>query len=91
MENKTTIELLELISKLEAKANKDPNGETDWNTFESALGELRNREPFRGILGESEDPNDPTLQERVEELEDSIKKLKRHSHHLKSDDVVIRI
>ena len=91
MENKTTIELLELISKLEKEANKDTNGNTDWDKYELAIGELRNREPFKGIMGESDDPNDQTLQQRLEEVEDIVKKLRRHSHHEKSGDVMIRI
>ncbi|MCK4307294.1 hypothetical protein KAW50_03590 [candidate division WOR-3 bacterium] len=91
MENKTTIELLELISKLEKQADKDPNGETDWEKLDEALEELRNREPFRGILGESDDPNDLTLQERIEELEDTVKELRRHKHYERSGDVMIRI
>lgn len=91
MENKTTIELLELISNLEVESKKDPNGETDWDKYAEAIGELRNREPFKGILGESEDVNDPTLQERIEELEDKVKKLLRHKHDERSGDVLIRI
>ena len=91
MENKTTIELLELINKLEVQSNEDPNGGTDWYTYAEAIDTLKNREPFKGIMGESEDPNDPSLEERVEELEDLVKKLRRHSHHEKSGDVVIRI
>ena len=91
MENKTTIELIELISKLEAEANKSTNGETDWEKYTEAMDELKSREPFKGLWGESDDENDPTFQERIEELEDKVKKLCRHSHQEKTGDVVVRI
>jgi len=91
MENKTTIELLELIGKLEAEANKDPDGKTDWDKYEEAINELKTRELFRGIYGTKDDKNDLTFQERIKELEDNVKKLCRHSHQEKSGDVVIRI
>lgn len=91
MENKTTIELLELISKLEKESQKDPDGSTDWEKYEEIIGELQNREPFRGILGESKDVNDPTLQERIVALEETVKYLRRHKHDEKSGDVMVRI
>ena len=91
MENKTTTELLELISKMDAQSSKDPDGILDWDKYGEALAELRKREPFRGIWGESEDQNDPTLEERLEELENIVKQLKRHKHNEKSGDVMVRI
>ena len=90
MENKTTIELLELLWKLDKQSEKK-EGEIDWDKWEEALAELRKREPFSGIFGESEDSNDPTLEERIEVLEEIVKSLKRHKHDEKSGDVMIRI
>lgn len=90
MENKTTIELLDQISKLEIKSNQK-DGEIDWDKYGELTVELCKRYPFSEIIGEKDDKNDFTLEERIEELEETVKQLRRHSHHEKSGDVMIRI
>lgn len=87
MENKTTTELLDLAWKLENL----PENKQDWDKYEEVIAELRKRYPFSEILGEKDDPNDYTLEEKVEELEDDVKLLKRHKHDEKTGDVLTRI
>ncbi len=91
MENKTTVELIELISKLEKESEKDKDGRFDWDKYEEVSAELVKRYPFSEILGVKDDPNDFTLEERINELEETVKLLKRHKHEEKSGDVVVRI
>lgn len=85
MENKTTTELIDLLYKLETL----PEGKQDWDKFDSVLAELRTREPFSRIIGEDE--GDPSLEEKVEQLLEDVKLLKRHKHDEHSGDVLIRI
>lgn len=87
MENMKTTELLDLVWKLENL----PDGKVDWDRYGEATAELRKRYPFSEILGEKDDPNDYTLEETVEGLEEDVKLLKRHKHGDKSGDVLIRI
>lgn len=89
MENKTTSELLDLLFKYEKQAEKDDD--FDWDKYEEVLGELRNREPFKKIIGESSQNDEATLIEKVEELIEDVKLLKRHKHDEHSGDVLIRI
>ena len=84
MENKTTTELLNLLTKL---VDKDGNLLDGW---QDAYDELTTRMPFSEILT-NEFSGGESLQEKVEELEDEIKRLKRHKHDDKSGDVLIRI
>ncbi len=83
MENKTTTELLDLVTKL---VGKDGHLEKGW---EEAWEELQTRHPFYDILSEDMDESIPALWEKIEDLEGEIKKLKRHSH--KGGRVVISI
>jgi hypothetical protein len=85
MENKTTIELIELLTKL---VDKEGNLLDGWS---EAYDELKNREPFHVILKNGVIPDDETLEGRLELLEEDIKKLKRHKHDEKTNDVLIRI
>jgi len=85
MENKTTTELLDLLSKLIDKDGNLLKG------YEEAEEELKSREPFWQIFNEDFDESIPALLERIEDLEAEIKKLKRHKHDDKTGDVLIRI
>ncbi len=91
MENKTTTELLDLLFKLDKDIEKDEDGKFDYNNYDKVVIELSNRHPFDKILGKHPDPNDFTLEERIDSLEEDIKLLKRHKHDEKSGDVMTRI
>ena len=84
MENKKTTELLDLLAK-----NTGDNYDGEKN--EELLGELRNREPFFTLLNPDWEESVPRLIATVKELEEEIKKLKRHKHDAKTDDVMVRI
>jgi len=90
MENKTTTELLDLLFKLDKKLEKDSES-VDWEQYEAIVAIIKKRFPFNQILGELDDPNDCSLEERIESLEEELKKLKRHKHDEKTGDVLIRI
>ena len=85
MENKTTTELLNLLTKLVDKEGNLLEG------YDEALEELRNREPFYQILHEDFDDSLPALKEEIADLKDELKKLKRHKHEPNTGDVLIRI
>jgi NH3-dependent NAD+ synthetase len=87
MENKTTTELLDLLYKIENL----PDDKADWDKYEEVLTELRTRNPFKEIIGESMENDEATLQEKVEELLEDVKLLKRHKHDINSGDVLVRI
>lgn len=84
MENKTTTELIDLLTKLVDKEGRLKEG------YEEAYAELRKRSPFDQIL-KSEWETNESLQELVEQLVDDVKLLKRHKHDEKSGDVLVRI
>lgn len=65
------------------------SGKEDGTKFGDIFGELRNRESFRSMIGNSEFDN--SLEQRIEEIESDIKLLKRHKHDEKSGDVMVRI
>ena len=83
MENKTTTELLDLLKSL---VDKDGNLDDKWS---DVYDELKTREPFNLILSNSE--NEETLEDRIDDLEAEVKKLTRHKHDSKTNDVMIRI
>lgn len=85
MENKTTTELLDLLESL---VTKEGNLKAGW---EDALEELKSREPFNAILKNSVISDEETLEGRIENIEQSIKELKRHKHNPNNCDVLIRI
>ena len=85
MENKTTTELIDLLTKLVDKDGKLKDG------YEEAFEELKNREPFYFLLHEDYDESLPSLLREMEELREEVKLLKRHKHDIKSGDVMIRI
>ncbi len=91
MENKTTSELLDLAFKIEKAGEKTKDGNFDWDKFGEVCNELFTRYPFSEILGEKEGQNDFTLEERIENLEETIKKIKRHKHDEKNGDVMARL
>jgi len=84
MENKTTTELIDLLTKL---VDKEGNLQEGW---EEASEELLTRDPFNLILSNKFSEGD-SLEERLDGLEEDIKLLKRHKHDDKSNDVLIRI
>ena len=82
------MELLNLLHKLPEE------GEKTWGaggTYEKLMEELRTRQPFQMLLDEDFDDSLPNLVEQVAELREEIKKLKRHKHDIKTNDVMIRI
>jgi len=89
MENKKTTELLDLLNKV--SFNEESNQQDIDNVFE----ELCKRPPFDKLFGENQygsaDTREMTHEERLDELEENTRLLKRHSHHEKSGDVMIRI
>jgi len=90
MENKTTSELLDLLWKLEKKSEK--SGQALDDDYDAALAELRKRPPFDSIIGDRQDDGfDPSLEERMGDVQVDIKKLKRHKHDPHSGDVMVRI
>ena len=89
MENKTTTELLDTLHKLDKQSEE--KGNFDWDKYDEVVDEIENRFPFNKILGEHSDPNDFTLEERVKNLEEIMKLLKRHKHDEKTGDVMTRI
>ena len=87
MENKTTTELLELLSKLtDEKGDFKAGGK-----YDRIMEELKTRYPFYDIFNEEYENSLPALREEIDELKADIKKLKRHKHDGKSGDVLIRI
>ena len=87
MENKKTTELLEMLSNLDE--NKG-----DWKSggkYEQIIAELKTRQPFTELLNEDYDESLPSAWEVIKELQEEIKRLKRHKHDKMSGDVMIRI
>ena len=82
MENKTTTELLDLLEKLVSKDGNLKEG------YEECLEELKSREPFYSLFNPR---TEKTVADELEDIEEDIKKLKRHKHDVKTGDVVIRI
>jgi hypothetical protein len=64
-------------------------GKEDWNKFADVLAELRTREPFSRFIGI--DVGNPSLDEKVDQLLEDVKLLKRQKHDEHSGDVLIRI
>ena len=89
MENKKTTELLDLLMKVsfDEKSNQ--------HDIDDVFAELCKRPPFDKLFGEnqygSSNMREMTHDERLEELEDDVKLLKRHKHDDKSGDVLVRI
>ena len=87
MENKKTTELLDLLQNLdEEKGDYKFDGK-----HSNIITELKTREPFTELLNEDYDESLPSLVKTVNELKEEIKKLKRHKHDEKTNDVLIRI
>jgi len=92
MENKTTVELLDLLNKAPKEGGKGYDEFWAENgTYEQIMEELKRREPFLQILGEDWDTSLPAAWEEIENLKAEVKKLKRHKHDEKTGDVLIRI
>lgn len=87
MENKTTVELLELLHKKGTGSGDN----YDEEIYEAAFAELKKRCPFWEILDEDWEEGLPVAWEVIKELQEEIKLLKRHKHEEKSGDVMIRI
>lgn len=80
-ENKKTSELLDLLPTL-----IDENGRLEAD-HEAVFEELKSREPFYSLIH----PRDKEVSEELQNIEEDIKKLKRHKHDDKTGDVVVRI
>jgi hypothetical protein len=87
MENKTTTELLDILSKLKEEKGDFASG----GKYEQIMDVLKTREPFTYLLNEDWDTSLPAASEAIKDLQEEIKKLKRHKHDPKSGDVMIRI
>ncbi len=87
MENKTTTELLEVLRKKGTGSGDN----YDQETYDSAFTELKKRSPFWEILDEDWEEGIPAILVRLADLEDEVKKLKRHKHDEKTGDVMIRV
>jgi hypothetical protein len=75
------------VGKEKRKERPSPDDE-----YDIALAELRKRSPFDAIIGDRQDDGfDPSLEEQMDEIQDDIKKLKRHKHDPHSGDVMTRI
>jgi predicted nucleic acid-binding Zn-ribbon protein len=85
MENKTTAELLNELAEL-----KDEDYDTG-GKFEELMSHLKMREPFFQILHQDVEESLPKAWEAIQELQDEVKRLKRHKHDEKSGDVLVRI
>lgn len=87
MENKKTTELLDLLNKVSEDENSNQQEVDD--IFEV----LAKRPPFDQLFGKNKwgDSSDPTHEERLEELEDDVKLLRRHRHDDNSGDIMVRI
>ena len=85
MENKTTTELLDLLTKLANKKGDLQEG------YSEVLEELETREPFWTLLSKDSESSVEILLEEIEELKEEIKLLKRHKHDEKTNDVLVRI
>jgi hypothetical protein len=95
MENKTTMELLNLLGKYSVKErNEEEISDDETDAYVEACNEIRQRAPFDIILNQDFQDN-PPLEERIDDLEknteDFQKKIKRHKHDTQSGDVMIRI
>ena len=87
MENKNTTELLDLLWKLESATEE----KQDWDKYGEVIAELRKRPPFSDIIGQKDSANEYSLEERIENLEEDLKLLKRHKHDSHNGDVLVRI
>ncbi len=87
MENKTTTELLDLLSKLSEEKG-------DWQTggrYEQIMDVLKTREPFTYLLNDNYEESLPSAWEAIKDLQEENKKLKRHKHDPNSGDVMVRV
>lgn len=87
MENKKTTELIDLLNTCDEKKGDYQSG----GKYELISAELEKREPFLQILGEDWDTGLPAAWEAIKDLQEEIKRLKRHKHDDKTGDVMIRI
>lgn len=90
MENKKTTELLDLLWEME-NTPEDKQKEDHWDRASNVRAELEKRLPFNEIIGSREEANEWSHNERLEELEEDVKLLKRHKHDEHTGDVMIRI
>ena len=82
MENKSILELLELLNKLK---NKNGNLSDEWYEVWDALLEW---EPFCTILNPDNEKGIPQIFEEIKELKNEIRKLKNHKHD-KNGEVMV--
>ena len=87
MENKTTTELLDLLQKL----SEDKGDYAQGGRYEQIMEVLKDREPFFQLLNPNDEESLPAVWDVVRNLQEEVKKLKRHKHDQTSGDVLIRI
>ena len=85
MENKKTTELLDMIANLNEDEYKEGG------QYQKLMGELETREPFLNILNKDWDTSLPSAWEAIKDLQEEVKKLKRHKHDEKTGDVMVRV
>lgn len=86
MENKKTTELLDLLQKLDSDKDFGEGGK-----YEKILEVFKWQQPFALLYNEDWENSLPNLVKQIECLQEEIKKLKRHKHDEKTNDVLIRI
>jgi hypothetical protein len=87
MENTTTTELLEVLRKMGTGAGDD----YDEDVYDEAFAELKTRSPFWELFNEDWEEGIPQILVRLADLEEELKKLKRHKHDPVTGDVMVRI
>lgn len=85
MENKKTSELIDMLDELKE------DDYSEGGKYQKIMGELETREFPLQILGEDWDTSLPMAWKAIEELQEEIKKLKRHKHDDKTGDVMVRV
>ena len=85
MENKTTTELLDLLTSLVDKEGNLKDG------YQEAYEELKSRTPFYELLNADYEESISAIMGYIKSLETDIKLLKRHKHDEKSGDVMVRV
>lgn len=83
MENKKTTELLDLLTTL---VDKDGNLKDGWS---EARDEIMSRDPFYEIFKSAGIGGN--IEQRLDDMEETIKLLKRHKHDSTTGDVMARI
>jgi hypothetical protein len=90
MENKKTTELLDLLWEIE-NTPEEKQKDSHWHKYNEVRAELEKRPPFNELIGQREETNEFSHAERLNDIDEDLKLLKRHKHDDKSGDVLVRI